>query len=71
MIKNQEIQLVITTSNESRGEMNDARDIRMASLASRVTYHTTIAGGNAAVEGIRHMKEAQVYALQDMHAEAC
>ena len=32
---------------------------------------TTIAGGNAAVEGIRHMMDAQVYALQDMHKDAC
>lgn len=70
MIKNHEIQLVVSTSNESRGEMNDARDIRMASLASRVTYHTTIAGGLAAVEGIKHMKEAQVYSLQAMHEAA-
>lgn len=42
-IKNHEIQLVITTSNESRGEISDARDIRMAALANRVTYYTTIA----------------------------
>ena len=52
-IKNHEIQLVITTSNESRGEISDARDIRMAALANRVTYYTTIAGGRAAVEGIK------------------
>lgn len=43
-IKNHEIQLVITTSNESRGEISDARAIRMAALANRVTYFTTIAG---------------------------
>ena len=69
-IKNHEIQLVITTSNESRGEISDARAIRMAALANRVTYFTTIAGGRAAVEGIKHIEDAQVYSLQEMHAAA-
>ena len=69
-IKNHEIQLVITTSNESRGEIGDARAIRMAALANRVTYFTTIAGGRAAVEGIKHLEDAQVYSLQEMHAAA-
>lgn len=69
-IKNHEIQLVITTSNESRGEISDARAIRMAALANLVTYFTTIAGGRAAVEGIKHLEDAQVYSLQEMHAAA-
>ena len=69
-IKNHEIQLVITTSNESRGEISDARDIRMAALANRVPYYTTIAGGRAAVEGIKHLSDAQVCSLQEMYAEA-
>lgn len=69
-IKNHEIHLVITTSNESRGEISDARDIRMAALANRVTYYTTIAGGRAAVEGIKHLTDAQVCSLQEMYAEA-
>ncbi len=69
-IKNHEIQLVISTSNESRGEISDARDIRMAALANRVTYYTTIAGGRAAVEGIKHLTDAQVCSLQEMYAEA-
>ena len=69
-IKNHEIQLVITTSNESRCEISAARAIRMAALANRVTYFTTIAGGRAAVEGIKHLEDAQVYSLQEMHAAA-
>ena len=68
-IKNGEVQLVITTSNESRGEISDARAIRMASLANRVTYYTTIAGGHAAVEGIKHLEDAQVCSVQQMHAD--
>lgn len=69
-IKNHDIELVITTSNESRGEISDARDIRMASLANRVTYFTTIAGGKAAVEGIRHLKDVQVHSIQELHASS-
>ena len=49
---------------------SDARDIRMAALANRVTYYTTIAGGRAAVEGIKHLTDAQVCSLQEMYAEA-
>ena len=42
----------------------------MAALANRVTYYTTIAGGRAAVEGIKHLTDAQVCSLQEMYAEA-
>lgn len=69
LIKNHDVQLVISTSNESRGEISDARAIRMASLAERVTYYTTIAGGRAAVEGIKHLNDVNVYSLQEMHAQ--
>lgn len=68
LIKNHEVQLVISTSNESRGEISDARAIRMAALAERITYYTTIAGGRAAVEGIKHLNDVNVYSLQEMHA---
>ena len=42
----------------------------MAALANRVTYYTTIAGGRAAVEGIKHLTDAQFRPLQEMYAEA-
>jgi carbamoyl-phosphate synthase large subunit len=32
-----------------------------------VTTYTTIAGAEAAVEGIRHLDELQVYDLQGLH----
>ena len=67
MIKNKALQLVIMTSNESKGEINDARAIRLAALGNRVTYFTTIAGGRAAVEGIKHLADARVYSLQEIH----
>jgi carbamoyl-phosphate synthase large subunit len=36
-------------------------------LASRVTTYTTIAGAEAAVEGMRHLDELRVYDLQGLH----
>jgi carbamoyl-phosphate synthase large subunit len=69
-IKNHDICMVISTSNETRSEISDARDIRLACLASRVTYFTTATGGRAAVEGIRHLADAKVFRLQDLHESA-
>jgi chloramphenicol-sensitive protein RarD len=37
-------------------------------LAQRVTYYTTIAGARAAVEGMRHLQQLDVYSLQELHA---
>ena len=69
-IKNHDICMVISTSNETRSEISDARDIRLACLASRVTYFTTATGGRAAVEGIRHHADAKVFRLQDLYEGA-
>jgi len=41
----------------------------MTALAQRVTYYTTIAGGRAAVEGMRHLAALEVYDLQSLHRE--
>ena len=52
---------------EHEGELDDARVIRKTALAERVTYYTTMAGGLAAAQGIRHMRSVQVYDLQGLH----
>jgi len=67
MIKNQEIALVINTVEEKRSAITDSRAIRISALAARVTYFTTIAGAEAAVEGIQHLDGLQVYDLQGLH----
>jgi len=69
MIKNGEVQFVINTVEEKRSAITDSRSIRTTALASRVTTYTTIAGANAAVEGIRHLTDAKlsVMDLQTMH----
>jgi carbamoyl-phosphate synthase large subunit len=68
MLKNGEIHLVITTVSEVRSQIADSRSIRTTALAQRVTYYTTVAGGRAAVEGLKHLDRLEVYDLQSLHA---
>jgi carbamoyl-phosphate synthase large subunit len=70
LLKNGEIDLVVTTVEEKRSAIADSRSIRTTALAQRVTYYTTVAGGRAAVEGMRHLAALEVYDLQSLHREA-
>lgn len=67
MIKNDEIALVINTVEEKRSAIVDSRTIRTSALLARVTTYTTIAGAEAAVEGMAHLDELHVYDLQGLH----
>jgi carbamoyl-phosphate synthase large subunit len=67
LLKNGEIDLVITTVSENRAQITDSRSIRTTALAQRVTYYTTIAGGRAAVEGMKHLADLEVHDLQSLH----
>jgi carbamoyl-phosphate synthase large subunit len=67
MIKNNEIVLVINTVEEKRTAIADSRAIRTSALMARATTYTTIAGAEAAVEGMRHLDELHVYDLQGLH----
>jgi carbamoyl-phosphate synthase large subunit len=67
MIKNNEIALVINTVEEKRTAIHDSRAIRTSALAARVTTYTTIAGAEAAVQGMTHLDELNVYDLQGLH----
>ena len=69
MLKNGEIQLVFTTVDETRTAIADSRHIRQAALAHRVTYYTSMAGCEAAVEGMKHRDDLGVTSLQELHAE--
>ncbi len=69
MIKNNEIALVINTVEERRNAIADSRQIRTSALLARVTTFTTIFGAEAAVEGMRHMKDLDVISVQEMHAK--
>jgi carbamoyl-phosphate synthase large subunit len=67
VIKNREIALVINTVEEKRNAIVDSRAIRVSSLAAGVVTYTTIAGAEAAVEGMRHLDKLDVYDLQGLH----
>ena len=69
MIKNNEIALVINTVEERRNAIADSRQIRTSSLLARVTTFTTIAGAEAAVEGMKYLDNMSVISVQEMHAQ--
>jgi carbamoyl-phosphate synthase large subunit len=69
MIKNNDISLVIHTVEERRNAIADSRQIRTSALLARVTTFTTIAGAEAAVEGIKCMDNLDVISVQEMHAQ--
>jgi carbamoyl-phosphate synthase large subunit len=69
MIKNNEICLVINTVEERRNAIADSRAIRTSALLARVTTYTTIAGAEAAVEGMKYMDDLDVYSVQELHSQ--
>ncbi|HEX5736885.1 MAG TPA: carbamoyl-phosphate synthase large subunit, partial [Hydrogenophaga sp.] len=69
MIKNGEIVLVINTVEERRNAITDSRAIRTSALLARVTTFTTIAGAEAAVEGMQYLDKLDVISVQEMHAQ--
>jgi carbamoyl-phosphate synthase large subunit len=69
MVKAGEIQLVFTTVDETRTAIADSRHIRQAALANRITYYTSMAGCEAAVEGMKHQDDLVVVSLQELHTE--
>ena len=69
MIKNNEIALVINTVEERRNAISDSRQIRTSALLARVTTFTTIAGAEAAVEGMKYLDNLSIYSIQELHAQ--
>jgi carbamoyl-phosphate synthase large subunit len=68
MIKSEQIAMVINTVEERRNAIADSRHIRTSALLARVTTFTTIAGAEAAVEGMKVMDNLGVISVQEMHA---
>ncbi|WP_300661237.1 carbamoyl-phosphate synthase large subunit [Hydrogenophaga sp.] len=69
MIKNGDIALVVNTVEERRNAIADSRAIRTSALLARVTTFTTIAGAEAAVEGMQYLDSLGVISVQEMHAQ--
>jgi carbamoyl-phosphate synthase large subunit len=69
MIKSDGIVLVINTVEERRNAIADSGAIRTSALLARVTTYTTIAGAEAAVEGMAYIDNLGVISVQEMHAQ--
>lgn len=68
MIKNNEIAMVINTVEQRRNAISDSRQIRTSALLARVTTITTVAGAEAAAEGMKYIDRLGVISLQEMHS---
>jgi len=69
MIKNDEVALVVNTVEERRNAIADSGQIRTSALAARVTTFTTIAGAEAAVEGMQYLDQLDVVSVQELHRQ--
>jgi carbamoyl-phosphate synthase large subunit len=54
---------------ERRNAIADSRNIRTSALLNRVTTFTTIAGAEAAVEGMKYLDQLEVISIQKMLAQ--
>ena len=68
VINSDEINFIINTT-EGQQTIKDSFAIRRNALQHNVCYTTTMAGGRASIEALRHSAEMEVYCLQSMHAE--
>ena len=66
-MKNGEVALVFTTVYETTTAISDSSSIRKTAIAQRITYQTTVAGAEAAIEGMKHLHQIHVYDLQGLH----
>jgi carbamoyl-phosphate synthase large subunit len=68
MIKNQEIALIVNTT-EGKQAIRESHSIRAAAVSHKVTYYTTMPAAMATCAVLDHLDNAVVNKLQDLHAE--
>jgi carbamoyl-phosphate synthase large subunit len=66
MIKNDQIQLIINTT-EGKTAISDSFTMRREALQHRVAYYTTMAGARAACYALGELEAGDVNCLQDLH----
>jgi carbamoyl-phosphate synthase large subunit len=66
MIKNDEIDLIINTTDGAKA-IKDSADIRRSALLGKVYCSTTMSGGAAIIEAMRSEGLSEVHRLQDLH----
>ena len=68
MLKNDEIDMIVNTTEGSRA-IADSYTIRRTALQYRVPYFTTLAGARALVEAVRVPSTPTVRSMQEIHME--
>ena len=68
MIKNQEITLIVNTT-DGKQAIKDSYDIRREALMNKVTYTTTLAGAKATCLAIQQLQSCRVNRLRDLHQQ--
>ena len=66
MIKNDEFNLIVNTT-EGKKAIEDSAAIRRALLQHKVTYTTTMSGGEAFCMALKQADSTQVNRLRDLH----
>ena len=66
LIKNNEINFIVNTT-EGRQAISDSFSIRREALQRKVSYSTTIAGGQATLRALDHEEDYTVQSLQQLH----
>jgi carbamoyl-phosphate synthase large subunit len=66
LIKNNEINFIVNTT-EGRQAISDSFSIRREALQRKVSYSTTIAGGQATLRALDHEDDYTVQSLQQLH----
>jgi carbamoyl-phosphate synthase large subunit len=66
LIKNNEINFIVNTT-EGRQAIADSFSIRREALQRKVSYSTTIAGGQATLRALDHEEDYTVQSLQQLH----
>jgi carbamoyl-phosphate synthase large subunit len=65
MLKNLEVDFIVNTT-EGKQAIADSFMIRRTALQNKVCYTTTMAGGSASVEALRHGEDTSVHSLQGL-----
>jgi carbamoyl-phosphate synthase large subunit len=68
MIKNDEIDLIVNTT-EGKRAIRESHSIRREAELRRVTYYTTVAAAHATCDALDHLEDHDVNRLQDLHRE--
>ncbi|MFT7218516.1 MAG: carbamoyl-phosphate synthase large subunit [Candidatus Azotimanducaceae bacterium] len=65
LMKNHEVDFIINTT-EGKRAIADSFHIRRTALQNKICYTTTMAGGRASVEALRHGEDRSVHSLQSL-----